>query len=149
MRLEKSATVNEGADSIYKTDISDARWIAYDIPGNLGWITYLAMLAKMIRDREYGNAAVSTAPAALMITGVAELISERIEGLDRVLPKARLYRGFGVLTLGGITGIAASAVADSSKMTKSAMGGGAVLCAVFAGLLFRGYKINEQKQDIE
>jgi len=145
MRLEKSATVNEGADSIYKTDISDARWIAYDIPGNLGWITYLAMLAKMIRDREYGNAAVSTAPAALMITGVAELISERIEGLDRVLPKARLYRGFGVLTLGGITGIAASAVADSSKMTKSAMGGGAVLCAVFAGLLLGKYKITDDK----
>ena len=145
MRLEKSATVNEGADSIYKTDISDARWIAYDIPGNLGWITYLAMLAKMIRDREYGNAAVSTAPAALMITGVAELISERIEGLDRVLPKARLYRGFGMLTLGGITGIAASAVADSSKMTKSAMGGGAVLCAVFAGLLLGKYKITDDK----
>ena len=145
MRLEKSATVNEGADSIYKTDISDARWIAYDIPGNLGWITYLAMLAKMIRDREYGNAAVSTAPAALMITGVAELISERIEGLDRVLPKARLYRGFGVLTLGGITGIAASAVADSSKMTKSAMGGGAVLCAVFAGLLLGKHKITDDK----
>ena len=145
MRLEKSATVNEGADSIYKTDISDARWIAYDIPGNLGWITYLAMLAKMIRDREYGNAAVSTVPAALMITGVAELISERIEGLDRVLPKARLYRGFGVLTLGGITGIAASAVADSSKMTKSAMGGGAVLCAVFAGLLLGKYKITDDK----
>ena len=145
MRLEKSATVNEGADSIYKTDISDARWIAYDIPGNLGWITYLAMLAKMIRDREYGNAAVSTAPAALIIKGVAELISERIEGLDRVLPKARLYRGFGVLTLGGITGIAASAVADSSKMTKSAMGGGAVLCAVFAGLLLGKYKITDDK----
>ena len=145
MRLEKSATVNEGADSIYKTDISDARWIAYDIPGNLGWITYLAMLAKMIRDREYGNAAVSTAPAALMITGVAELISERIEGLGRMLPKARLYRGFGVLTLGGITGIAASAVADSSKMTKSAMGGGAVLCAVFAGLLLGKYKITDDK----
>ena len=145
MRLEKSATVNEGADSIYKTDISDARWIAYDILGNIGWITYLAMLAKMIRDREYGNAAVSTVPAALMITGVAELISERIEGLDRVLPKARLYRGFGVLTLGGITGIAASAVADSSKMTKSAMGGGAVLCAVFAGLLLGKYKITDDK----
>ena len=145
MRLEKSATVNEGADSIYKTDISDARWIAYDILGNIGWITYLAMLAKMIRDREYRNAAVSTAPAALMITGVAELISERIEGLDRVLPKARLYRGFGVLTLGGITGIAASAVADSSKMTKSAMGGGAVLCAVFAGLLLGKYKITDDK----
>ena len=69
MRLEKS---------IYKTEISDARWMVYDVPGNIGWMTYLAMLAKMIRDREYGSAAVSAAPAALMITGVAELISERI-----------------------------------------------------------------------
>ncbi len=42
--------------TIYKTDISDVRWMAYDIPGNIGWITYLAMLAKMIRDREYGTA---------------------------------------------------------------------------------------------
>ena len=141
MRLENLTSAHEDADAIYKTDISDARWIAYDIPGNLGWMTYLAMLAKMVRDREYGSAAISAAPAALMITGVAELISERIEGLDRELPKARLYRGFGALTLGGITGIAASAVADSSKMTKSAMGGGAALCAVFAGLLLRGYKI--------
>jgi len=48
MQLEKT---------IYKTDISDARWMAYDIPGNIGWMTYLAMLAKMIRDREYGTAA--------------------------------------------------------------------------------------------
>lgn len=104
-------------------------------------MTYLAMLAKMIRDRKYGNAAVSAAPAVLMITGVAELISERIEGLDRELPKVRLYRGFGALTIGGITGIAASAITKSGKRTKYAMGGGAVLCAVFAGLLLRGYKI--------
>ena len=133
------------ADITYTTEISDARWIAYDIPGNIGWMTYLAMLAKMIRDREYGSAAVSAAPAALMITGVAELISERIERLDRELPKARLCRGFGALTLGGITGIAAAAVADSGKKSKSAMGGGAALCAVFAGLLFRGYKIADGK----
>ncbi len=135
MRLEKS---------IYKTDISDTRWMAYDIPGNIGWMTYLAMLAKMIRDREYGSAAVSAAPAALMITGVAELISERIEGLDRELPENRLYRGFGALTLGGITGIAASAITKSCRRTKYAMGGGAALCAMFAGLLFRGYKIKRK-----
>ena len=110
MRLEKS---------IYKTEISDARWMVYDVPGNIGWMTYLAMLAKMVRDREYGSAAVSAAPAALIITGVAELISERIEGLDRELPKNRLYRGFGTLTLGGITGIAASAMTKSGKSTKS------------------------------
>ena len=129
--------------SIYTTDISDARWIAYDIPGNIGWITYLAMLAKMIRDKEYGSAAVSAAPAVLMITGIAELISERIEGLDRELPKDRLYRGFGALTLGGITGIAAAAAAKSDSKIRAAMGTGAALCAVFAGLLLRGYKIKE------
>jgi len=117
--------------------------MTYDIPGNIGWMTYLAMLAKMIRDREYGSAAVSAVPAALMITGVAELISERIKGLDRELPKSRLYRGFGALTLGGITGIAAAAVTNSSNKTKAAMGGGAALCALFAGLLFRGYKVKE------
>ena len=44
-------------------------------------------------------------------------------------------------TLGGITGIAASAITKSGKRTKYAMGGGAALCAVFAGLLLRGYKI--------
>ena len=131
------------ADITYTTDISDSRWIAYDIPGNIGWMTYLAMLAKMIRDREYGSAAVSAVPAALMITGVAELIIERIKGLDRELPKNRLYRGFGALTLGGITGITASVITKAGKRTKCATGGGAALCAVFAGLLFRGYKVKE------
>ena len=43
-------------------------------------------------------------------------------------------------TLGGITGIAASAITKSGKRTKYAMGGGAALCAVFAGLLLKGYK---------
>ena len=137
MQLEKT---------IYKTDISDARWMTYDIPGNIGWMTYLAMLAKMIRGGGYGSAALSAAPAALMITGVAELISERIEGLDRELPKTRLYRGFGALTLGGITGIFASVITKSGKRTKCAMGGGAALCAVFAVLLLRGYKIKVKNE---
>lgn len=136
MKLEKS---------IYETNISDARWIAYDIPGNIGWMTYLAMLAKTIKNREYGSAAVLAAPAALMITGVAELISERIEGLDRELPEDRLYRGFGALTLGGATGIIAATAANTDNKTRLAMGGGAALCAVFAGLLFGRYKINDGK----
>lgn len=130
---------------IYKTEISDARWIAYDIPGNIGWMTYLAMLAKLIKDKEYGSAAICTAPAALMITGVAELISERIRGLDRELPRDRLYRGFGALTLGGITGITAATMTNPGKKTRSIMGGSAALCAVFAGLLFRGYKRSDSK----
>ena len=156
MRFEKLTTVREDADTMYETYISDAEWIVYDIPGNIGWMTYLAVLAKIIREREYWSAAVSAAPASLMIIGIAELISERIEGLDRELPKNRLYRGFGALTLGGITGVASAAVANTDKMTKSVMGGGALLCAVCAGLLLRGYRIadgsrkgeNFQNQDI-
>lgn len=26
---------------MYETKISSARWIMYDIPGNIGWILYL------------------------------------------------------------------------------------------------------------
>lgn len=133
------------ANAIYETDISDARWIAYDIPGNIGWMTYIVMLSKMIKDRAYGGAAVSAVPAALMITGVAELISERIEGLDRQLPKDRLYRGFGALTLGGLTGIAAGLLTGMDRRRKTTMSGGAALCAAFAGLLFKGYTIADGK----
>ena len=81
-------------------------------------------------------------PALLMLAGVAELISERIAGLGRVLPKVRVIRGFGALTLGGALGIP---VAVCGWIMKT--GGnrpmwmllGAVLCAVFAGLCWRGY----------
>ena len=33
-------------ETIYETKISDARWWAYDVPGNAGWILYLACLFK-------------------------------------------------------------------------------------------------------
>lgn len=49
-------------------------------------------------------------PAVFMLIGVVELISERIAKLDWVLPKARLYRGFGALTLGGLLGIPIAAI---------------------------------------
>ena len=29
---------------LYKSDISAARWIAYDLPGNVGWILYFVGL---------------------------------------------------------------------------------------------------------
>ena len=80
------------------------------------------------------------APAVLITTGISELISERIEGLDRELPKKRLYRGFGALTIGGTLGTAAAALIKTNLKRKSVMGIGAALCAVFAGFLFKGYK---------
>ena len=72
-----------------------------------------------------------------------ELISERIAKLDRILPKERLYRGFGALTLGGIAGIPVSIIGlivRSNGNLPLWMLIGAVLCAVFAGLCFKGYR---------
>jgi len=65
----------------YKTTISDARWIAYDIPGNIGWITYLACVSRRLREKRDASGLVSALPGILMLIGVAELISERLAGL--------------------------------------------------------------------
>lgn len=96
---------------MYKTDITPTRWIVYDIFGNVGWIAYYVVLVKCFAEKPefmqyWGLAAVAVLaiiPALLMLVGLVELISERIQKLDYVLPKARVYRGFGALSLGGIT----------------------------------------------
>ena len=92
------------------------------------------------KDKQYRNVAICTAPAALMATGITELISERAEGLDRELPKRRLLRGFGSLTLGGMTGVATAALTKTDAKRKAIMMSGAASCALFAGLLFKGYR---------
>ena len=124
----------------YKINISDARWMAYDIPGNIGWIAYLVCLFKG-KNRSPFRTVLEAIPGVLMIIGVVELISERIARLDRVLSKVRLYRGFGALTLGGLLGMAVSTPGIVKKEKRSAvMFCGGVLCSLFAGLLFVGYK---------
>ena len=40
----KRKVLNAEMKEIYETKISDARWIAYDIPGNIGWILYFVGL---------------------------------------------------------------------------------------------------------
>ena len=84
----------------YRTKISDKRWIAYDIPGNIGWITWLVCTVRGLREKRDLHSIAALVPAALMMTGVFELISERIHGIDRVLSGKRLFRGFGALTVG-------------------------------------------------
>ncbi|MBQ9168085.1 MAG: hypothetical protein IJX67_06730 [Oscillospiraceae bacterium] len=127
---------------MYETKISDAKWITYDIPGNVGWIAYLVTMILCLKKGVDALSIAAIIPAVLMLVGVAELISERIAKLDRILPKVRLYRGFGALTLGGVLGalIAVIGFAIKKQTLFLIMLAGAVLCAVFAGLLFKGYQ---------
>ncbi len=91
---------------------------------------------------------ISVIPAVLMIVGIIELISERIQGLDWTLPGVRLLRGFGALTLGGILGTAAAAVmlifaaiiTVGNLLYVWLMLAGGILCGLFAGLLYKQYK---------
>lgn len=141
---------------MYESKISDAKWIAYDLPGNVGWITFLAGLALcFIKKPEImGNKVIvvlllfDLLCAAVMIIGIVELVSERIQKLDRILPKKRLYRGFGSLTFGGLAGALISLWALAVALTNGLTGtvylgvlfGGGLLCFVFGGLLLKEYK---------
>ena len=144
---------------IYETKISDARWIAYDIPGNIGWILYFVGLVPCFANQSQWRQSplmmtllmIAVIPAVLMLVGILELISERVAKLDRVLPKIRLLRGFGALTLGGILGtvvplmaVAVNALTvhtDGKVLIIMSMGG--LLCGVFGGLLYKGYHKSE------
>lgn len=76
-----------------------------------------------------------------MLIGIGELIGERMSGLDRILSGKRLFRGFGALTAGGLLEIPiALAGFKRNRKRAAAMLAGSALCAVFAGLLFDGYK---------
>lgn len=141
---------------MYESKISDGKWIAYDLPGNAGWISFWAGLILCFTKRPeiVENRLILTALlldvlcGAVMIVGIAELINERMQKLDRVLPKKRLYRGFGALTFGGLAGGVISLLALAAAWAKGLAGaaylavlcGGGLLCFVFGGLLLRGYK---------
>lgn len=85
-----------------------------------------------------------------MLIGVFELINERINKLDRVLSQKRLFRGFGSLLFGGITGAIMSVIIiivsintgfEASKLKYVwELLIGSVLLIVFGGLLFIKYK---------
>ena len=128
---------------LYESKISAGRWMVYDVLGNAGWIAWVVCLVLLFRRGVDAFTILSVLPALVMLVGIAELISERIQKLDWILPKARLYRGFGALTLGGAMGITVSAAGLlSGKVSSLAwfMLAGSTLCALFAWLLFREYK---------
>ena len=131
----------------YRMTLTDVQWWCYDIPGNIGWIIWIVCNVKALMEGVNLFSILMLIPTILMLIGVIELISERIAKLARVLPKIRLYRGFGSLTIGGLLGIP---LAIAGLVVK--IGGarpwwllaGAVLCALFSGLCFRGYKRIEE-----
>ena len=144
-------------EPLYESGISTVRWLIYDVPGNVGWILYLVSLARCFSERPpfmevplvQAAAVVGVLPAAAMVIGIAELISERIQKLDRVLPRTRLYRGFGTLTWGGFGGVIVGLTAlftalraeyslEECKLLLLLAVGGA-LCALFAGLIFKTF----------
>lgn len=129
-------------NELYETRISDARWILYDIPGNVGWILYLVCLIFLLKSGIDWFAVVSIIPMVLMLIGIIELIGKRIAKLDRILPRIRLYRGFGALMIGGAFGIVTSTIGliVFGGTVLRMMLFGALLCTVFAALLFWGYK---------
>ncbi|MBR1746864.1 MAG: hypothetical protein IJ735_01475 [Clostridia bacterium] len=135
---------------LYETKISDIRWYFYDVPGNVGWIAYIVCLILGFVGRGENRAIniVGIVPAVFMLVGIAELVAERIENLDRILPLSRLLRGFGALTLGGllgsVVGLVAAVLDFNAVYLIMAIGG--ALCFVFGGLLLIGYK--RKKEDL-
>lgn len=151
-------------EMVYESHISTARWFVYDVPGNVGWIMYLVCLVQcFVKRPEFLqiplvliSLLVGIFPAIAMVIGIAELISERILKLDRILPKKRLYRGFGALTQGGLGGIivglnaltagmrAGFSVEECKLLILLSVGG--ALCAVFAGLIFKTFHPRKQEE---
>jgi len=128
---------------IYRTEISAAKWMIYDLPGNAGWIIWIVCTVKCLRQEANMYAVLSVIVAIFMMIGVLELISERAAGLNRILTATRLHRGFGALSLGGLTGIPVSIYGIISKTDQGLplwMLAGAVLCALFAGLILITFK---------
>lgn len=97
---------------MYESKISDAKWIAYDIPGNMGWIAFLAGLilcfAKKPEIMEYpwifGLLLLDLLCGVVMLVGIGELISERLQKLDRVLPKSVCTGALGRWPSAGLRG---------------------------------------------
>jgi len=150
-------------DTLYETKIPDARWWAYDIPGNIGWIMYLVCLIRCFVIQPVCmeiplvsiSLMVGILPAIAMLVGIAELIGERILKMDRVLSKKRLYRGFGALTWGGFAGgiVGANALFAAMRSGYSIkechllipLTVGGMLCALFAGLILKTFRLKNKE----
>lgn len=143
-------------DRIYVTEISNVRWMVYDIPGNVGWIIYIVCLARCFVVKPdfisswglFVILIIAVIPAIFMMIGIAELVSERVAKLDRKLPKVRVLRGFGALVLGGVLGMTVSVLGliygyctgERNLLLIWIMLLGSFLCFIFSELIYKTYK---------
>lgn len=145
-------------EEVYETDISEKAWIVYDILGNVGWILYgigfgffLGRSGDVWKDDSLLQIFLVLEGMCTIgiVIGLAELINERINKLDRVLTKTRLFRGFGSITYAslaaGIVSILMLIISLSLNLKSNIhllllMVVGATLCYWFCHLLFKRYK---------
>ena len=62
-------------NDLYETKISAARWWAYDLPGNAGWIVWLICTWKCLAQGISVFSVLALLPAVMMVLGVVEIIS--------------------------------------------------------------------------
>jgi len=102
----------------YESKISTPVWWIHDQIGNAGLILYyVGLILSFVKKPEFMNnkgmfaiMIISIIPAILFLIGVIELVSERINKLDRILSKTRLYRGFGAIVIGSFLGLITSGI---------------------------------------
>ena len=128
---------------VYESNITNVRWYVYDILGNIGWISYIVcVVLSFIKIEMNVFSFLMLIPSLFMLVGIIELINERINKLDRILPLYRLLLGFGSLTLGGALGLGLGitmVIIQYYHIYLISMFGG-LLCFIFAGLLLIKYK---------
>ncbi len=141
--------------TVYETEMTGTGRVVCDLCLNIGWMVYFVTLMLIFVKRSdlisypviFGMLIASAFPAVVMLLGLAELISERILGLVKELPRGRLVRGYGLLIWAGAGGSAVSAAAAVYGLlaTQAGLGYvfamlfGAVMCALSAWIVFRGY----------
>ena len=130
---------------MYETKISDKKWILYDIPGNIGWILFYIGIFNLLFKMFSIVYLISLIPTIMIFIGLCELINERIKKLDRILPRIRFFRGFGLITYGSYIGIICSIIFLIISINQYAIMAliGSILCSIFCTLIYKSYKLKE------
>jgi multidrug transporter EmrE-like cation transporter len=141
---------------MYKSEISRAKWIAYALLADVGWLSFfVALLMCFIKTPEIlESGSVVTLlitdilGALLMLSGIMELMSEHRQKLSRILSGKQLAYGFGALTVGGALGTLCSVIALAVAVRNIMFGAaylialsvGGLLCSLFSGLILKEYR---------